>query len=213
MILLSTRLDRCALRRGLAAACGMLALLVGAAAAFAQPTITDLPGLNPPYATPYAVSLGGSTVVGSSGGNSSEFPEQAWRWTSDGGGGVTEDLGYLPEPGPHRYYTRAYAVSADGSVVAGTSWAVVEITGYGRAFRWTPQSGIQSLGYGSAYAVSGDGSVVVGHANNFPAPLGACRWTSDGVAHVFDTSATTSPMGCNFDGSVVTGSLYDDSTA
>ena len=49
--------------------------------------------------------------------------------------------------------SRAYAVSADGSVVAGSSSG---------GFRWTQGTGIQPIGAGDARDISADGSVIAG---------------------------------------------------
>jgi probable HAF family extracellular repeat protein len=174
----------------------------------AQPTITRLSNLGS-EGYPHAVSSAGATVVG----QSSSGYSHAWRWTSDG---TTQDLGFLEEPGqPSGYDTIAYAVSADGSVVAGVSTAIFGASGQGRAFRWTAAGGIQSLGYGGAYGVSGDGSVVVGYANNWGTTLlGACRWLSDGTTEIIGSlradGGGCTPLAASYDGSAVTGySSYD----
>jgi WD40 repeat protein len=84
----------------------------------------------------------------------------------------------------------AFAVSADGSTLAGTA-----ATNRGpQAFRWTQQQGRVWLntfpirlppGQSQAYGISGDGAVVVGETcsvEHFPAGVKdyrACRWTDD----------------------------------
>jgi probable HAF family extracellular repeat protein len=74
-------------------------------------------------------------------------------------------------------------ISADGSTVVGyasTSGFVY------RAFRWTADGGMQSLGTlqggfsSRAFAASANGSVVVGWSYNADRQLRAFRWTADG---------------------------------
>lgn len=74
-------------------------------------------------------------------------------------------------------YDRAFDVSADGSVVVGTSG--------GKAFRWSSGTGIQALSTldGEAHGVSGDGSVIVGVSNGFR----AVRWISGGGIETLGT--------------------------
>ncbi len=77
-------------------------------------------------------------------------------------------LGDLPGGG---FFSEAYDVSADGSVVVGRSAASDGRINY-RAFRWTANTGMNALPDGNANvgptrtaeAVSGDGSVIVGGA-------------------------------------------------
>jgi probable HAF family extracellular repeat protein len=95
-------------------------------------------------------------------------------------------LGFLPGDDT----STAVDVSADGSVVVGSSLVKAVVWSTGRpldveAFRWTRDGGMVGLGYapsdsGSfAYGVSADGAVVVG--TSFVALYGdAFRWTHDG---------------------------------
>jgi probable HAF family extracellular repeat protein len=89
-------------------------------------------------------------------------------------------LGMLPG------YTssQAFAVSANGSTVAGT---VATAAGNAQAFRWTAQAGVNGLGFlpggghSTASGVSADGSVVVGNGDTSsdPAsPTSGLRWTA-----------------------------------
>jgi uncharacterized membrane protein len=89
---------------------------------------------------------------------------QAYRWTADTG---SINLGTLPGDGR----SEAHAVSADGSLVVGTSVLVLpdEDNDGGvydacfHAIRWTPQTGMVALGVdGEALDASGDGGVIVG---------------------------------------------------
>ena len=101
------------------------------------------------------VSADGSVVVGVTRGS------EAFRWISSDG--VIRSLGSLP--GGRFSSSRAFGVSADGSVVVGDSNNEVEGS---QAFRWTSGGGMQGLGnlpggFSSAGRdVSADGSVVIG---------------------------------------------------
>jgi probable HAF family extracellular repeat protein len=80
------------------------------------------------------------------------------------------------------YWSEAWDVSADGSVVVGEAY---NAAWQRRAFRWTASGGMQNLGTlgGSeswAYAVSADGAVVVGWAENAAGQGRAFRWTASG---------------------------------
>ena len=103
-----------------------------------------------------AVSDDGTAVIGSTIGETWE----AFRWTADDG---KVDLGDLPGGD---FYSRASDVSADGSVLVGTSLIG---GGSAEAFRWTPDGGMVGLGFSpgddnwsAAWAASLDGSRVVG---------------------------------------------------
>jgi probable HAF family extracellular repeat protein len=109
----------------------------------------------------------------------------------------------------------ALGVSADGSVVVG----VAEKAGYGRAFRWTAEGGMQDLGtlggvwWSEAYGVSADGSVVVGGAYNANGLYRAFRWTAEGGMQDLGTLGGdwSVAYGVSADGSVVVGWAFDDS--
>ena len=106
--------------------------------------------------------------------------------------------------------SRAYAVSADGSVIVGRA----ETPDDGdRAFRWTAAEGMISLGVLSetddrsqAKDVSADGSVVVGVVDR-PEGSVAFRWTvEDGMVALDSTSLRfSSAAAVSADGSVVIG--------
>ncbi|MGE5609654.1 MAG: hypothetical protein ACM359_10400, partial [Bacillota bacterium] len=89
-----------------------------------------------------AVSNDGQVTVGYAQGSSGG--QMALRWTADG---KVRVLGSL---GSSRGYTFADGVSADGSVVVGTSNL--------QMFRWTEAEGMVKLGSGGAYDASDDGS-------------------------------------------------------
>ena len=115
-----------------------------------------------------AVNSDGSVVVGNS--KSTNGDHEAFRWTQAGG---MVGLGDLAGGG---FFSEANAVNSDGSVVVGYS----ESTGGNEAFRWTQDTGMQSLtqwlkksGYTlsgwsntGATGVSDDGRVVVGHGTS-----------------------------------------------
>ncbi len=97
------------------------------------------------------VSTDGDVVVGTSG-------NEAFRWTNVTG---MVGLGHLPGGGVN---SKAFDVSADGSVVIGFS----DSTSGLEVFRWTQSTGMVSLAegvWGKAYGTSADGSVVVGRAD------------------------------------------------
>ena len=155
----------------------------------------DLPGGSfGSYA--YGVSADGLVVVGGS-----KSGGEAFRWTDLNGNGLAdpnEKLDYHPEfglgdlPGGS-FGSRAWGVSADGSVVVGRSRSASG----GEAFRWTdlngnglvdpnekldyhPEFGLGDLPGGGfeswAFGVSADGSVVVGHSFS-ASGYEAFRWT------------------------------------
>jgi probable HAF family extracellular repeat protein len=105
--------------------------------------------------------------------------------------------------------SRAFGVSADGSVVVG--WAE-DAAGQTRAFRWTAARGMQDLGTlgGSksvAFGVSADGSVVVGWAENATGQRRAFRWTAARGMQDLSTLGGwgSAAYGVSADGSVVVG--------
>jgi probable HAF family extracellular repeat protein len=158
------------------------------------------------------VSADGSVVVGY---GTTVSGYEAFRWTA--GGGLV-GLGDLPgEP----YFSGAFGISDDGTVVVGSGNAVLSpsdtITS-AEAFRWTAAGGMVGLGHlpGENFvsvpeAVSADGSVVVGYGNGDFGDTGAeaFRWTSGGgmvglgdlPGGIFSSAA----LDVSADGSVVVG--------
>ncbi|NRA00706.1 MAG: PEP-CTERM sorting domain-containing protein, partial [Myxococcales bacterium] len=138
----------------------------------------DLPG-GGFYSKALAVSASGAVVVG--GSHSASGPEAFRRYSVVNlGDGLTYTftvgLGDLPG---WLFSSSALGVSADGSVVVGSS---ASASGW-EAFRWTQGGGMVGLGdlpggtfYSGARAVSADGSVVVGWAVSASGHE-AFRWT------------------------------------
>ena len=152
-------------------------------------TMTGLGFLNPldanrqSFAT--SVSADGTVVAGSSSYDATDNLE-AYRWRN----GTMTGLGFLntniADPDP---YSRARAVSADGTTVVGESTFNANGTGNGQlqAFRWTEAGGMTGLGFmdpgnpnhvSRAVAVSADGSVVVGQGTFNGGQNEPFRWTS-----------------------------------
>jgi probable HAF family extracellular repeat protein len=118
--------------------------------------------------------------------------------------------------------SEALAVSADGSVVVGSS--VVSLSPFAReAFLWTQAGGMAGLGDlpgdgfdSAATGVSGDGSVVVGYGESTAGQADeAFRWTaSGGMAPLGDLAGGpyfSTATGTAVDGSVVAGFSFSGS--
>jgi probable HAF family extracellular repeat protein len=110
-----------------------------------------------------------------------------------------QGLGFSPGGDPATTFSRAFGVSADGSVVVGIS--------FGGAFRWTQATGMVGLGGGVAYGVSADGSVVVGQSGG--GGFQAFRWTQGtGMVGLGDFAGgpfSSEALAVSADGSVVVG--------
>lgn len=157
------------------------------------------------------VSADGSVTVGYavfSDGYTYEF--EGFRWTQADGMVGLGDL----------YFDSFYspAVSADGSVVVGTS-SRSAVNG-AQAFRWTQADGMVDLGYlsdgvffSNAYAVSADGSVIVGSSDALSGHE-AFRWTqTDGMVGLGDLPGgifSSRAYAVSADGSVVVGDSATD---
>ena len=119
---------------------------------------------------------------------------------------------------PGDNYSWAAGVSGDGSVVVGVSgFSPYESAGASyRAFRWTTDSGMVSLGYlpgdndSLAAGVSGDGTVVVGTSDHYYNSSGqAFRWTAgSGIVGLgyLPGYTNSSALAVSGNGSVVVGS-------
>ncbi|MCE1244985.1 MAG: autotransporter domain-containing protein [Oryzomicrobium sp.] len=120
--------------------------------------------------------------------------------------------GITPLLGPNGgFYSSAYGVSADGSVVVGEN--------LDRAFRWTEATGMVSLGTlnngSSSYAngVSADGSVVVGYdVEAASSQQRAFRWTeANGMVSLgmLNNGSNSYATAVSADGKVVVGTAND----
>jgi len=151
--------------------------------------------------TARAINADGSVIVG---GTSSAIGDQPFRHTIAGG---MLGLGF---PGDG-----AFAVSADGSVLAGTHRGMSDLP---EAFRWTAAGGAVPLGFidpndsvrSDAFAISGDGNVVVGGGETFSTgDVEAFRWTAAGglvpLGDLPGGIVRSSARGASFDGSVIVG--------
>lgn len=138
------------------------------------------------------VSADGTTIVGRS--RSGIFNE-AFQWTAESG---MVGLGFFPEG----ISSKASAVSGDGTVIVGENGTIhAEI----KAFRWTAETGTQSLlsaeEDSSARAVSADGSMIVGTFGNIISGPGFL-WLDDG--QIVDLGDFV-PNAISDDGSVIVG--------
>src|ERR1039458_7464357 len=179
-----------------------------AAASFT--VLTWLPGDNFNYNTT-GVSGDGSVVVGTSGEDTSYGNNFyiAFRWTA-GSGMVSVGAGYE---------SFANCVSADGTVVVGTSES--NYLSPDQAFRWTAGSGMVGLGhlpggtYSSPNGISADGSVIVGSGSSTSGTQ-AFRWTAGsgmvGLGHLPGTT-NSSATGVSADGSVIVGTSSSGSVS
>ncbi|MCG8403688.1 MAG: hypothetical protein MI923_00690 [Phycisphaerales bacterium] len=155
-----------------------------------------------------AASQDGSVIVGT--GSSSNSVLDAFRWTV--GTGVVS-LGDLPGG---TFNSDASAVSADGSVIVGSSRSGSFESG--EAFRWTESTGMVGLGAlpggtrSSAAAVSADGQVIAGQVrlDNVGFSSEAFVWReSTGMVGLGDLPGglfRSEALGISADGSVVVGS-------
>jgi len=134
---------------------------------------------------------------------------EAFRWTQESG---MQGLGGLAGG---NFYSNAYDVSADGSVVTGYSHS---LEGNKEAYRWTESGGMQGLGHlpggdpnSNAYGISSDGSTIVG---NSLSALGteAFRWTQEsGIQGLGDLPGGTYDSvarATSSDGSIVVGNAH-----
>ncbi len=119
-------------------------------------------------------------------------------------------LNWLGTPGPDYLNSYANDVSADGSVVVGSTDGEAQL-----AMRWTQDGGMIVLGneLGEARAVSGDGESIVGYhvvgeAGQTP-HVEAFLWTEAGGMTSLGTAgfSSSSANGISSDGSVVVGSV------
>jgi probable HAF family extracellular repeat protein/T5SS/PEP-CTERM-associated repeat protein len=123
-----------------------------------------------------------------------------------------EGLGMLPG------HTRSHAnaISADGSIVVGSSWIHNVSPDLQEAFRWEDGTmvGLGNLGaqHSQAYAVDGDGTVIVGRSHNGEVGqwtgIEAFRWQIGGGMQglgFLEAGAWSEATGVSADGSVIVG--------
>ena len=127
----------------------------------------------------YGVSPGGRYIVG---GSSSYAGHQAFMWSRETG---IFGLGDLPG---RDFLSIAQGVSAGGRVVVGYSDSAENRDGSWQAFRWTPEHGMEGLGFlntvdrkhSLANDVSADGSMIVGsseYTQDGRTRMAGFRWT------------------------------------
>lgn len=149
------------------------------------------------------VSSDGTVVVGWS---MVDGDKQAYRWTAADG---MVGLGDLPGGD---FFSQAWAVSADGSVVVGNSDGDVTTPFGGQAFVWTEATGIQAIpgatptGASSALGISDDGDTIVGW-HYFTSSFTAFRTTSV----MTELPGLTVAMDASSDASIIVG--YDATQA
>ncbi len=164
----------------------------------------------------FNTNFDGSVIIGTGVGTQAAY--EAFRWTQATG---TVGLGDIPGG---FFRSEAYAVSDNGSIVAGVGnydidpnppYAVINR----EAMRWTQATGCVSLGdlpgsivESAMLGISGDGQVLVGYGRS-AAGYEMIRWTQGGglvslgdlPGGVLNGGATA----CSFDGSVIVGSGND----
>jgi probable HAF family extracellular repeat protein len=143
----------------------------------------DIPGgLPQPQGHGHGVSDDGLHIAAT---GSSDRGVEAFRYSvSDGIFAAVGDL----SGGSFGSY--AHGISADGRVIVGVSYSSMDVQ---QAFRWTPEDGIQPLGfmptppgttpYSYAFATNSDGTVIVGQGRTLasaPNANEAFRWTQAG---------------------------------
>lgn len=164
----------------------------------------DLPG-GPIRSFAMGVSDDGMVVVGEGRYDVDPMQYEAIRWTPGTG---TVGLGFLAGG----TFSNSQGVSADGSIVAGTSNSTERSR---QAFRWTESGGMQGLGglvpgaNSWAFNISADGSTIVGNVHTGIQGEAAYwteagGWTSIGkLPGGFDTGAFATDA--STDGSVIVG--------
>ena len=165
-------------------------------------TLLDLGTLGGSYSVANGISADGSVVVGESNTDSLTWQRRGFRWEN----GSLEDIGTLGNV----YYTYAEAISADGTVIAGTSHNSDNAQ---RAFRWEDGT-LEDLGHlgggqSDGRDVSVDGLVVVGSSIDENSDYHAFRW-ENGTMYDLRTSGVDSyANGVSADGSIVVGAIFE----
>lgn len=112
-------------------------------------------------------------------------------------------------------YGTAWGLSGDGQTLTGFFWGVVEEFTRARASAWSSSTGMISLAQGSdrsarVNAANYDGSVVVGWEERADGAWRPTAWRGGTQITLEDTEAFCEAAAADFDGSVITGSSYDD---
>lgn len=149
-----------------------------------------------------AVSANGAVIAG---GSNTTSNGRATRWTAAGG---LQNLGSFPD-GSH---THMYAISADGSVMAGEHFL-----GSFQALRWTATGGLQALGrlpggtntFGRA--VSADGSKVTGWTE-FGAARRGFLWSAALGMQPLPNITNARPFAMSADGTMIVGDTFSGSS-
>jgi uncharacterized membrane protein len=159
------------------------------------------PGM-PPRSAAYGLSSDGGVIVGF---RTETFGDGAYRRI---GNGPLDSLGTFTYG-----QSEGRGVSGDGNVVVGRAFSQFGQNVVSQAFRWTPQTGMQGLGFvggtgfrSEAHAISRDGSTIVGESDGF----GFVWRESHGMQPLPSIPGVLSQEGVgtavNADGSVVVGS-------
>ncbi len=135
----------------------------------------------------------------------------------DSGDGWTEAMPPLPPGGVllDNSYGSAWALSGDGSTVAGFHWGVVGAFTKARASTWRMSEGVVDLEQlpDRAARVNGantDGSVVVGWEARSDGAWRPTAWRNGAKFMLQDSLSFCEAGAVNADGSVVVGSAHDD---
>lgn len=156
------------------------------------------------------VSSDGTTVLGYV-GDSPGSAFAGFTWNASSG------MIFMPNSNDGLiHHSVPLAVSADGKVIVGYARQPAT-TGFGEselvAFRWTAETGVQSLGFaGYPTAISANGSTIVGSRPLTQITSEAIRWTEAegvvGLGHFPSTLQSSSASHISNDGSIVIGGSF-----
>lgn len=151
------------------------------------------------------VSADGSAIIGL--GSNPQGHREGWIARLGETSATFQGLGDLPGGG---FWTDPLGISGDGTIVVGRVSSSLGL----EAFRWTQESGMETLGFlpgatGSiARAISTDGQFIVGSSNG-PTAATAFRWSEDEgmipLGHLSGTRPISGATAVSADGSVVVG--------
>jgi uncharacterized membrane protein len=159
------------------------------------------------------ISYDGQSVSASIVSTDLHMTQGVWRAAS----GWTETMPPMPANGVllDNSYGTAWGLSGDGQTLTGYFWGVVDEFTRARACAWSSSSGMVSLGQGNdrsarVNAANYDGSVAVGWEERMDGAWRPTAWRGGTKITLEDTEAFCEAAAVNFDGSVITGSSYDD---